>query len=112
MISEVCSVTGSRILNRDAVAESPLVTVDQETLLGSGNTTVEHYLNTLPQVVPGISSQSNNPSLNGRRGRTFRLGPVRNLYWLMDAATWARLPTAASVVDINTIPAALSSASK
>ena len=100
-------VTGSRILRRDAVAESPLVTVDQETLLGSGNTTVEHYLNTLPQVVPGISSQSNNPSLNGRAQIDLRgLGSIRNLV-LVDGRRAMGGSNGGSVVDINTIPAAL-----
>jgi outer membrane receptor protein involved in Fe transport len=62
--TETIVVTGSRILRRDAVAESPLVTVDQETLLGSGNTTVEHYLNTLPQVVPQRPNPGENSSPN------------------------------------------------
>jgi outer membrane receptor protein involved in Fe transport len=106
-VTETIVVTGSRILRRDAVAESPIVTVDQETLLSSGNTTVEHYLNTLPQVVPGISSQSNNPSLNGRAQIDLRgLGPTRNLV-LVDGRRAMGGSNGGSVVDINTIPAAL-----
>src|SRR5215831_10666921 len=59
-------VTGSRIVNRDAQADTPIMTVSSEAITQSGFTTVEQYLNTMPQVVPGISSQSNNPSSNGR----------------------------------------------
>jgi iron complex outermembrane recepter protein len=100
-------VTGSRILRRDAVAESPIVSVDAEDLTASGFTTVEHYLNTLPQVVPGISSQSNNPSLNGRAQIDLRgLGPTRNLV-LLDGRRPMGGSNGGSVVDINTIPAAL-----
>src|SRR5690606_1781437 len=58
-------VTGTRIARRDAVAASPILTVGQEEMTNSGFVTVEQYLNTLPQVTPGISSQSNNPSSNG-----------------------------------------------
>ncbi|HEU4779432.1 MAG TPA: TonB-dependent receptor [Steroidobacteraceae bacterium] len=106
-MTETIVVTGSRILRRDAVAESPLVTVDQESLLSSGFTTVEHYLNTLPQVVPGVSSQSNNPSLNGRAQIDLRgLGANRNLV-LIDGRRAMGGSAGGSVVDINTIPAAL-----
>ncbi|WP_292043580.1 MULTISPECIES: TonB-dependent receptor domain-containing protein [unclassified Brevundimonas] len=99
-------VTGSRIARRDAVAESPILTVQQEDITHSGATTVEHYLNTLPQVTAGLSSQSNNPSSNGRAFIDLRgLGSGRNLV-LIDG----RRPmgsTGAGTVDTNTIPAAL-----
>lgn len=99
-------VTGSRIARRDAVAESPILTVQQEDITHSGATTVEHYLNTLPQITAGLSSQSNNPSSNGRAFIDLRgLGSGRNLV-LIDG----RRPmgsTAAGTVDTNTIPAAL-----
>lgn len=99
-------VTGSRIARRDAVAESPILTVQQEDMTHSGSTTVEHYLNTLPQVTAGLSSQSNNPSSNGRAFIDLRgLGSGRNLV-LVDG----RRPmgsTAGGTVDVNTIPAAL-----
>ncbi|HAD85077.1 MAG TPA: TonB-dependent receptor [Brevundimonas sp.] len=99
-------VTGSRIARRDAVAESPILTVQQEDITHSGATTVEHYLNTLPQITAGLSSQSNNPSSNGRAFIDLRgLGSGRNLV-LIDG----RRPmgsTAAGTVDTNTIPASL-----
>ena len=99
-------VTGSRIARRDAVAESPIFTVQQEDLTHSGSTTVEHYLNTLPQVTASSSSQSNNPNANGRAYIDLRgLGNARNIV-LMDG----RRPmgsTSGGTVDVNTIPAAL-----
>ncbi|HET9444772.1 MAG TPA: TonB-dependent receptor, partial [Steroidobacteraceae bacterium] len=108
-ISEVV-VTGSRILNRDTVADTPIMTVDQTEVLQSGNITVDHYLNTLPQVTPTVSSQSNNPSLNGRAHIDLRgLGIVRNLV-LIDGrrGMGSGFGTGGgTAVDINTIPAAL-----
>ena len=78
-ISEVV-VTGTRIANRDASAETPIFTVGVEEITESGLTTVDHYLNTLPQVTPNLSSQSNNPSSNGRAFIDLRgLGINRNL---------------------------------
>ncbi len=99
-------VTGTRIARRDAVAESPILSVEAEEMTESGYVTVEQYLNTLPQVTPGLSSQSNNPSSNGRAFVDLRgLGAGRTLV-LMDG----RRPMgslSSGTVDVNTIPAAL-----
>ena len=103
---ETVVVTGSRIAKRDAVAESPILSVDQEALAESGYTTVEQYLNNLPQVVPSSSSQSNNPSNNGRAVIDLRgLGSNRNLV-LIDGRRGMG-STSGGTVDINTIPSAL-----
>lgn len=99
-------VTGSRIAKRDAIAESPILTVDSAAIETSGFVAVEQFLNTLPQVTPGISSQSNNPSSNGRAFLDLRgLGSNRNLV-LIDGRRGMG-STGGGVVDINTIPAAL-----
>jgi iron complex outermembrane recepter protein len=99
-------VTGSRIARRDAVAESPIFTVDQESMRVSGFVTVEQYLNTLPQIIPSLSSQSNNPSSLGRAFIDLRgLGTNRNLV-LIDGRRGMG-STAGGVVDVNTIPTAL-----
>ena len=104
---QTVTVTGTRILKRDAIAESPLLTVGQEEMINSGYVTVDHYLNTLPQVVPSVSSQSNNPSLNGRALIDLRgLGSTRNLV-LLDGRRPMGGSSGGSVVDVNTIPAAL-----
>ena len=103
---EMIVVTGSRIAKRDAIAESPILTLDAEAIAESGYVTVDHYLNTLPQVVPTTSSQSNNPSSNGRAFIDLRgLGINRNLV-LIDGRRGMG-STGGGVVDVNTIPPAL-----
>jgi outer membrane receptor protein involved in Fe transport len=100
-------VTGSRIARRDAIAESPIVTIDASVIEESGMVTLDQYLNTLPQVVPNISSQSNNPSSGGRAFIDLRgLGPNRNLI-LMDGRRPMGQAGGGTIVDANTIPAAL-----
>ena len=104
--AEVVVVTGSRIARRDGTAESPILTVGNQALAESGYTTAEQYLNTLPQIVAGASSQSNNPSSNGRAFIDLRgLGESRNLV-LIDGRRGMGA-TGGGVVDINTIPSAL-----
>jgi len=99
-------VTGTRIAKRDAIAESPILTVDNEDMVSSGHVTLDHVLNTLPQIVPSLSSQSNNPSSNGRAFIDLRgLGTNRNLI-LIDGRRGMG-STSGGVVDVNTIPAAL-----
>jgi outer membrane receptor protein involved in Fe transport len=103
---EKITITGSRFARRDEVAESPILTVSQDALLESGYTTVDGFLNTLPQITPNLSSQSNNPSSNGRAVIDLRgLGSARNLV-LIDGKRG--MPSfATGTVDINTIPSAL-----
>jgi iron complex outermembrane recepter protein len=99
-------VTGSLIARRDAISESPILTIDQAAILESGYVTLDQYLNTLPQITPNLSSQSNNPSGNGRAVVDLRgLGSARNLV-LMDGRR-AMGSTSAGTIDTNTIPAAL-----
>jgi len=99
-------VTGSRIARIDALAESPIVTVGAEQLQQSGLVTVEQFLNTLPQVTPGLSSQSNNPSSNGRAFIDLRgLGSGRNLVLINGKRGMGS--TGGGTVDTNTIPSAL-----
>lgn len=103
---EKITITGTRFARRDEVAESPILTVGQDALLESGFTTVEQFLNTLPQVTPNLSSQSNNPSSNGRAVIDLRgLGSARNLV-LLDGKRG--MPSfAGGQIDTNTIPSAL-----
>lgn len=100
-------VTGSRIARRDNIAESPIFSVDAETIKSSGNVTLDHYLNTLPQITPNISSQSNNPSSGGRAFIDLRgLGASRNLV-LFDGRRGMGQSDGGTVVDTNTVPSAL-----
>ena len=104
---EEITVTGSRIAKRDAIAESPIFTVGQDEMEVSGYVTLDQYLNTLPQITPNISSQSNNPSSGGRAFIDLRgLGPSRNLV-LIDGRRAVGQAAGGTVVDANVIPAAL-----
>lgn len=103
---EMIVVTGSRIAKRDNIAESPILTLDSEAIAESGYVTAEQFLNTLPAITPNLSSQSNNPSSNGRAFIDLRgLGTNRNLV-LIDGRRGMG-STAGGTVDVNTIPTAL-----
>lgn len=72
-------VTGSRIVRQDYVANSPVATVSAEQIQARGDVNVEQILNQLPQVVPGLSANSNNPA-NGSATVDLRgLGASRTL---------------------------------
>jgi iron complex outermembrane recepter protein len=103
---ERIEITGSRIKKSDATAESPIVAVTAEELRQSGIVTVEQFLNTLPQVTAGLSSQSNNPSSNGRAFIDLRgLGSGRNLVLINGRRAMGS--TGGGTVDTNTIPTSL-----
>lgn len=103
---ERIEITGSRIKKSDATAESPIVAITAEELRQSGIVTVEQFLNTLPQVTAGLSSQSNNPSSNGRAFIDLRgLGSGRNLVLINGRRAMGS--TGGGTVDTNTIPTSL-----
>src|SRR5262245_46679573 len=58
-ITEVV-VTGSRIQRQDYVANSPVITTTAEQIVANADTTLDTYLNTLPQVNAAGTSTSNN----------------------------------------------------
>src|SRR5262245_41321058 len=62
-------VTGTRIQRADYEATSPVVTVDSKSLQESGTVQLDVFLNQLPQLVPALSTTSNNPSANGGAGQ-------------------------------------------
>ena len=77
---ETVTVTGSRIVRQDFEAPSPVVTIDADTFKLSGEVQVETVLNTLPQLVPSITSTSNNPSNGGQANVDLRgFGTSRTL---------------------------------
>ncbi len=105
------TVTGSRIVRRDFVSPSPVVTVGGEMLEQSSTQAVETMLNQLPQFVPSQTmfsagdvqpSAFNNPGIVTLNLRG--LGANRNLV-LVDGRR-AQPANALLVVDINSIPAA------
>ncbi len=105
------TVTGSRIVRRDFVSPSPVVTVGAETLEQSSSQAVESMLNQLPQFVPSQTmfsagdvqpSAFNNPGIVTLNLRG--LGANRNLV-LVDGRR-AQPANALLLVDINSIPSA------
>ncbi len=108
---EELTVTGSRIVRRDLVSSSPIVTVSTEALENTSNVGIEATLNNMPQFVAGDTQYDTNntepsafvtpgiASLNLRG-----LGTNRNLV-LIDGRR-AQPANALLVVDINTIPSA------
>mgnify|MGYP001806421341 CR=1 FL=1 len=98
-------VTGSRITRRDLTSSSPVAVVGDEEFTLSGSVNVEQVINTLPQVVPGATSFSNNPGGGVATLNLRGLGSQRNLV-LVNGRRYIFFDTS-QVVDINTIPAFL-----
>lgn len=98
-------VTGSRIARPDLEAPSPVTVVGEEQIELTGTQTLESLLNELPQVIPGATTTSNNPSGTFGTVDLRGLGPGRTLI-LLDGE---RLPpsTTTGVVDISLIPTQL-----
>ena len=98
-------VTGSRIKRTDLTAPSPVAVLDSSQIQISGTVNVEQLLNQMPQIIPGLTSTSNNPG-NGEASVDLRgLGAQRTLV-LMDGKRM--VPTRSDgIVDINSMPTAL-----
>ena len=100
-------VTGSRILRRDYVSESPIVTLDQEDIALTGSPSIDTKLNQLPQLTASASTAA--PTANTRGGQASAnlrgLGQQRTLV-LLDGR---RLQPAGidGSVDLNVVPASL-----
>ena len=103
---EKVTVTGSRIKTRDFKSISPIATISAKEIALTGAVNVESLLNELPQVVPGLTVTSNNPSLNGFATADLRgLGPGRTLVLINGRR--ANPSDRSGAVDLNTIPTAL-----
>lgn len=95
-------VTGSRIQRTDLNSTSPVTVVSPEEFKLTGAVNVEQVLNTLPQVLPGVTGFSNNPG-NGAVTLNLRnLGATRTLV-LVNGRRWMFYDTN-QIVDLNTIP--------
>jgi iron complex outermembrane receptor protein len=103
---EAVIVTGSRIARQDFVANSPVSTVTAETIEATGSLRTEEILNTLPQVVPGFTAASNNPSDGTSTVDLRGIGPQRTLV-LVNGRRTTPATKAFSSTDLNTIPAGL-----
>ncbi|MDJ0941750.1 MAG: TonB-dependent receptor [Woeseiaceae bacterium] len=98
-------VTGSRLVRRDFTAPSPITSIDRDTILSSGQPTLETALNNLPQAQPNFSRASNNPGDGSARIDLRGIGPGRTLVML----NGRRVAPAGigSAVDVNTLPGVL-----
>jgi iron complex outermembrane recepter protein len=104
-------VTGSRIVQRDLVSNSPIQTVDSELFENTSTLAVETVLNQLPQFVPAITQfatadvQPSATNTTGANTISLRgLGANRNLV-LFDGRR-AQPVNSLLVVDTNSIPSA------
>ncbi|WP_374409082.1 TonB-dependent receptor domain-containing protein [Pelagerythrobacter sp.] len=102
MQGETIVVTGSRIQRSDLTSTSPLTVVQDEEFKLSGAVNVESVINTLPQVVPGTTSFSNNPGGGVATLNLRGLGSTRNLV-LVNGRRYI-FYDANQIVDLNTIP--------
>ncbi len=104
-------VTGTRIVQRDFVANSPITTVEAELFEDTGTVGIETVLNQLPQFVPAVTqftASEFQPSATVTPGASIvslrGIGANRNLV-LFDGRR-AQPVNALLVVDTNTIPSA------
>ncbi|VAW05989.1 TonB-dependent receptor [hydrothermal vent metagenome] len=98
-------VTGSRIKRKDLTSPSPVAIVNADEFKFSGTINVEQVLNALPQTVPGLTGNSNNPG-NGTATIDLRgLGSTRTLV-LVNGKRYLQ-SSQGNTVDLNTIPSAL-----
>ncbi len=100
--STAITVIGSRIARTDLNSTAPVTVVSPEEFRLTGAVNVEQVLNTLPQVLPGVTGFSNNPG-NGAVTLNLRnLGATRTLV-LVNGRRWMFYDTN-QIVDLNTIP--------
>ena len=99
-------VTGTRIQRRVNVdTAAPIAVVDAEEFELSGTVNVENVVNQLPQVVPGFTSNSNNPGTGTATLNLRGLGSARTMV-LVNGRRYMFYDTA-QIVDLNTIPSFL-----
>jgi len=104
--SETVVITGSRIAKKDYTSPSPVTTIGAAQIEATGSLTTEKILNSLPQVVPGFTAASNNPS-DGTATTDLRgIGPARTLV-LVNGHRMTPATKGSSAIDLNTIPAGL-----
>ncbi|HMA00323.1 MAG TPA: TonB-dependent receptor [Steroidobacteraceae bacterium] len=103
---EAITVTGSRIVERDHVANTPITTMNSDAIDSTGAVSLETALAQLPQFGVGSGTTTTGFFASGQASLNLRgLGPSRNLV-LMDGKRLQPGSTDQSV-DINTLPRAL-----
>ncbi len=104
-VLEEIVVTGSRLVRRDFSAPSPIASIDRETLLATGQATLETALNQMPQITPQFDRTANNPGDGTATVNLRGLGSNRTLVTINGrrvSPSWV-----GSTVDINSIPQSL-----
>jgi iron complex outermembrane receptor protein len=100
------TVTGSRIVQRDYTANTPITTMSSAAIESTGAVTLEGALAELPQFGVGSGATTTGFFASGQASLNLRgLGPARNLV-LIDGRRMQPSSTDQSV-DINTIPRAV-----
>ena len=98
-------VSGSRIPRPDLQGNSPVSVVGAEEIALTGQVQVDKLLNDLPQVVPGLTSNNNNPGGVGNTIDLRGIGINRTLV-LVNGRRW--VPGGlAGFVDLSTIPSGM-----
>ena len=100
--AEAIIVTGSRIERKDLTGTNPVAVVSAEEFKLAGAINVEQVINTLPQVLPGTTSFSNNPGSGAVTLNLRGIGSTRTLV-LVNGRRWMFYDTN-QIVDLNTIP--------
>jgi len=108
-------VTGSRIAQRNAVSNSPIVTLNSQALMNQADLQIQSSLNKLPQFSPdqnlmgrdntGDTQPTPTHSVGISTASLRGLGPNRNLV-LIDGQRGAPV-NGELVIDLNTIPTAM-----
>lgn len=99
-------VTGSRIVRKDYVAESPIVTLQRGALEAAGPVSLDMTLNQLPQFAANAGANSTSQARGGRANANLRgLGAVRTLVLQDGRRMQPSDPLGA--IDLNTISGAL-----
>lgn len=99
-------VTGSRIVRKDYVADSPIVSVSAEALASRGPATLDATFNQMPQFAASNANSGTSPARQGRNNANLRgLGIQRTLILLDGRRT--QPSDAFGAVDLNTISPAL-----
>lgn len=98
-------VTGSRLGGLQLEQASPISVVSAKEVALSGQVNVENIINDLPQLVPSVTSASNNPGGGVATADLRGLGSTRTLV-LVDGRRYVAYDST-QVVDLNTIPAGL-----
>ena len=98
-------VTGSRLVRKDFVAPSPIMTLDEANFDFNGQATLEAVINKMPQVTPDFGRASNNPGDGTARINLRGMGSNRSLVML----NGRRIAPSGigSSVDANNLPQGL-----